>query len=265
MAEHNTLYQQAIYYDIVFGRDVGPEVDFLVEACRRHAGGAPQAVIDLASGPGYHAQEFAARGVRAVALDLREEMLAFGRDQAAARGVEVTWRAADMRDFRLDAPVDLAFTLFDGIDALTRNEDLVRHFRAVATNLAPGGLYVIDLTHPRDCGLLDYGEFTYKGERDGVRVEIRWAVNRPVADLVSGVARVEVELRAREGGKDVVLRDVAEERFLFPQEIRLLAHLSGALEPVGWYGDYDLNIPFDASPRARRMIAVLRKVEAPGG
>lgn len=260
MAEHNTLYRQAVYYDIVFGRDIGPEVDFLVEACRRHAGREPTAVLDLASGPGYHAQEFAARGLRAVGLDLREEMLEFARDQASARGVEVEWLAADMRSFRLDEPVDLAFTLFDGIDALTENEDLVRHFDAVAENLTEGGLYVIDLTHPRDCGPVDYGTFRYEGERDGVRVVIDWAVNEPVADLVSGVARVEVEMRVDDRGEQVVIRDEAEERFLTPQEIRLLAALSGRLEPVGWYGSYDLEVPFDARPQARRMIAVLRKV-----
>lgn len=260
MAEHNTLYQQAVYYDIVFGRDVSPEVDFLVALHGRHAGGPPHSALDLACGPGYHAQEFAARGLRAVGLDLREEMLAFGRELAVRRGAEVEWMAADMREFRLAEPVDLAFTLFDGIDALTANEDLIRHFRAVAANLTPGGLYVVDLTHPRDCGLLDYGVFRYRGERDGVTVEIEWATNRPVADLVSGVARVEVEMRVDDRGEEIVLRDAAEERFLFPQEIRLLAALSGALEPAGWYGDYDVSVPLDHRPAARRMIAVLRRV-----
>lgn len=259
MAEHNTLYRQAVCYDIVFGRDIGPEVDFLEAVCRRHAGRPPASVLDLASGPGYHAQAFAARGLRAVGLDLREEMMEFARDMADARGVEVEWLAADMRSFRLDEPVDLAFTLFDGMDALTENEDLVRHFSAVAENLTDGGLYVIDLTHPRDCGPLDYGTFRYEGERDGVHVVIDWAVNDPVADLVSGVARVEVEMRVDDHGEKVVVRDEAEERFLTPQEIRLLAALSGKLEPVGWYGGYDVGIPFDARPEARRMIAVLRK------
>jgi hypothetical protein len=52
---------------------------------------------------------------------------------------------------------------------------------------------------------------------------------------------------------------LAAERFLFAQEIRLLAALSGALEPAGRYGDYDLRRPLDISADSKWMIVVLQK------
>lgn len=260
MAEHLNLYQRAQYYDVIFDRDVEREVDFVADAYERYAGrSGPDSVLDLACGPGYHAISFAGRGARAVGLDLRPEMLELGEQKAQAAGVQVEWIAADMRSFELSQPVDAAFIMFDGIDALLTDDDLVKHLRAVANNLTPQGIYLIDLTHPRDCSMQDYGTFMYRGQRNGVEVEIEWATNVPKFDLISGVAEVGLEMRVRENGKQITVEDSAFERFLSPAEIRLLAHLSGELEVVGWHGDHDIEQPFDYSSAAKRMIAVLQR------
>ncbi len=259
MAEYTGLYQRAVLYDIVFNRDVSREVDFVAEAYRHFTGADMRSLLEVACGPGYHARHFARHGGRAVGLDLQPEMIAFAEEKAAAEGVHAAWSAGDMRDFRLATPVDAAMCPFDGIDALLTNADLIHHFRCIADNLTPGGLYVLEITHPRDCGFHDYGSFRYHGARDGVSVEIVWATNHPTADIVRGVARVELEIHVDDHGQHTVIRDVAEERFLLPQEIELLAQLAGTLRVAGWYGDYDLGQPLDSSPASRRMIAVLQK------
>ncbi len=259
MAEFTALYQRAVLYDIVFNRDVSREVDFVAAAYRRFTGAEMKSLLEVACGPGYHACHFARQGGRAVGLDLQPEMVAFAAEMAAARGVRAAWVAGDMRDFRLDAPVDAAICPFDGIDALLTNADLIHHFRCLAANLTPGGLYVLEITHPRDCGFHDYGAFRYSGARDGVSVAIVWATNHPTADIVRGVAHVELEIHVDDHGQHTVIHDAADERFLVPQEIELLAELSCALRIVGWYGDYDLGQALDSSPVSRRMIAVLQK------
>lgn len=260
MAEHLNLYQRAQYYDVIFDRDVEREVDFVADAYQRYAQQpGPNSVLDLACGPGYHAISFAARGARAVGLDLRPEMLELGEQKASAKGVQVEWIAADMRTFKLSEPVDAAFIMFDGIDALLTDEDLIEHFQAVAHNLTPGGIYIVDLTHPQDCSMQDYGMFKYHGARNGVEVEINWATNSPRFDLVTGVAEVELEMQIKDNGKPITVQDSAFERFLSPREIQLLAKLSGQLQVVGWHGDHDIDQAFDRSPAARRMIAVLQR------
>jgi SAM-dependent methyltransferase len=260
MAEHLNLYQRARYYDIIFDRDVSREVEFIQRAFQRYAGRpGPASVLDLACGPGYHALEFARRGVKATGLDLRAEMLALGEEKAAAAGLRLNWLEGDMRTFKLPEPVDAAFIAFDGLDALLTNEDLVRHFNAVAENLTPGGIYLIDLTHLRDCSLDRYGKFEYAGSRNGVQVQIHWATNSPKYDLVTGVAEVELAIVIRENGSETTVVDQAFERILDPQEIQLLCLLSGRLSPVGWFGDYDLAQPLDHSAASRRMLAVLQR------
>jgi hypothetical protein len=186
-------------------------------------------------------------------------MLRYAADEAGKDGATVQWLEADMRDFRLATKVDAAFCMFDGLDCLLTNADLVRHFQAVAANLTPRGIYVVELTHPTEIDWTHYKKFHYAGTRGGVQVDIHWATNDPHYDLATGVAHVEVEMRVKDGSKDLVVHDAADERLMFPQEITLLGELSGALKVVGWYGDFDLTCALDHSPRSRRMIGVLQR------
>jgi SAM-dependent methyltransferase len=259
VAEYNEFYQRAIYYDIVFNRDVSREVKFVHDLFRHYAGRELRSVLDIACGPGYHARAFAKEGLRAVGLDLRGEMLKFADDQAKAEGVSIDWIEADMRYVRLDEPVDAALSMFDGIDALQSNEDLVAHFRCMADNLTPGGIYLLDISHPAETNYEIYGRYQYHGERDGVSVDIIWATNRPQFDYVTGVANVEMEMRVNDHGEEFVLRDTAQERLLCAGELVLLTELASAFNIVGWYGDFTMQQPFDHSPASRRMVCVMQK------
>lgn len=216
-------------------------------------------VLELACGPGYHARALAARGVQTVGLDMSQEMLELAGEKATAEGLDITCVKADMRSFQLETPVDMVICMFDGIDALLTNQDLIQNFRTVAGNLNPGGLYLIDLTHPRECDYNHYGDFRYSGERDGLKVEILWATNNPRFDLVSAVAPADIEIRVNDHGEKSLLTDSAFERLVLPQELILLAQLSEALKVMGWHGDYDLTQPLDHTPGSQRMICILQK------
>ena len=261
MAEFNELYRRATYYDIVFNRDVSSEIDFIIALYQQYnAGKSPHSLLDLACGPGYHARDFARRGLRAIGLDLREEMLALATEAASREQITVEWVAADMRHLQLAEPVDVAINVFDGIDCLLTNDDLIAHMNAIAENLTPGGLYIIDVTHPRFTTLSYYMPFQYSGSRDGVTVEIMWKGEAVQINPLTGVAHTELEMRVNENGHTQQFTDVAQERLLSAQEIDLLARCCGKLTPVDWYGAYDVNQPFDNSPAATRMIAVLQKL-----
>lgn len=267
MAEFREFYGRAFVYDVGMGRAVGRdfvrEVDFLEGLHRRLVGRPLRRLAELTCGPGYHAREAARRGIEAVGLDLSADMLAFARAEAAAEGVAPAWIEADLRAFRLDRPADLAVIPFDGIDVLLTNAEIVEHFRAVAAALVPGGLYVVDVTHPRDSSPWRYGEHRYEGTRDGVRVVVECGVNGPPIDPARQVADSEMLITVeRDGEGRQQFRDRALERFFHPQEIAALAQLSGALEVVAFHGAYDEAVPFDLSPRAHRLIAVLRRTPA---
>jgi ubiquinone/menaquinone biosynthesis C-methylase UbiE len=264
MAEHCNVYDRAHYYDIIFDRDVSKEVQFIRDVYAKfHGPGEIESVLDVACGPGYHALEFAKQGVEATGLDLRAEMVRFAGEKSKKLGVQVNWLEADMRTVTLPKPVDVAMVMFDSLDCLTSNDDLIAHFATIARNLTSKGLYIVDLSHPKDIDFAEYRDFCYKGSRDGINVELRWATNkegRPRYDVATGIAKnVEVQMHIDDNGKKSVVTDHADERLLFPQEMTLLARLSGGLEAVGWYGDFRMDQPLDFSPGARRMIGVFRK------
>jgi len=260
VAEHCNLYDRAMYYDVIFKRDVSSEVKFVKDVYAKYHGGVVGSVLDVACGPGYHARGFAHDGVKSWGLDLRAEMLRYADDEAKKEGNVVSWIEADMRTFKLPAPVDAAFCMFDGLDCLLTNDNLVKHFQAVAANLTPKGIYIVDLSHPAEVSFSHYKKFHYHGERDGAKVDIHWATNDPKYDLATGIAHVALELHVDDNGRKIVVRDEADERLLFPQELSLLAAQSKTLEVVGWYGDFDIGQPLDHSPKSRRMIGVFQKV-----
>lgn len=259
MAARNDLYRYAIYYDIVFGRNVDSEVDFLIELVRRHRGRPPIRVVDLGCGPGYHARAFARRGLTAIGLDWCDEMIRFARDEAAREGTDVDWRVGDMRALALPEPVDLAVCLFDSIDSLCSIDDFVEHFRAVAANLAADGLYVIGQSHQRDVSIIDYGPFHYEGERDGRRVRLDWATDAKI-DTLSQTADVELVVHVHEDGEERVFRYRTTESCPTPLFLIAAARLSGALEAFDWYGDYRLDRPYDDSPASISCITVFRRL-----
>jgi SAM-dependent methyltransferase len=253
------LYQFPHFYDVVFGRDVDPEVQFIRDLFARHAGRPLATLVELACGPGYHARSFAQSGAAVVGLDLSPEMIGFARSEAAARNIDVNWQVANILDFSLEHPVDCAICMFDGLDSLLRNTDLVQHFQAVGRNLLPGGLYVLQLTHPRQASYDRYGPFHYAAARDDLSVEINWGVNSPQYDLVTGIAAVEVETIITISEQRTVSRATHFERILYPQELALMAQLAGSHDCLEWYGDFDFQVHLDASARSQCMLGVFQK------
>src|ERR1700760_541386 len=153
----NSIYDQPELYELACAyRDVPAEADALLAWCATHHDGPVGSVLELAAGPAEHARELARRGLRAAALDRSAAMCAYAADRAAAGGVELDVVEADMRSFTVPGPdgtrfqFDLAVTMLNSACHLFTLDDLVRHLRAVRLQLAPGGLYIVELAHPAD-------------------------------------------------------------------------------------------------------------------
>ena len=65
------------------------------------------------------------------------DLLPRARELAQADNVDVAWTASDMRSFTLPQPVDVIATLYDSLDCLLTNDEILDHFRRVGANLTP--------------------------------------------------------------------------------------------------------------------------------
>jgi SAM-dependent methyltransferase len=264
IARVSGIYDEPELYELACAyRDIPAEVDALQAWCDRHWSGAAPAVgsvLELAAGPAGHAIELARRGLTAATLDLSPAMCARARASASRAGLPLTVIEGDMRSFALPVRFDLAITMLNSACHLLTLDDLVAHLTAVAANLVPGGLYVMELAHPADyLSRTPRTSSDWTTELDGIRVDVRWGGPGDAIDPVTQVTHEHVSVVARSADGSVrTATDVVPNRFWTLTEVSAAIRLAGGFSVASSYGDFDLTTAIDASD-AWRMILILRR------
>jgi len=253
------IYDEPEFYEAACAyRDVPAEVDALLRWSSKHHE-PPRSVLELAAGPAEHARNLARRGLQVTALDLNLAMCARARELAAAAGIPLTVVQADMRDFALPGPVDLAITMLNSLCHLFTLDDMLRHLGAVGRHLERNGLYIMELAHPADyfgAERRTSSEWTSE-TRDGT-VSVRWGAQDQI-DPVSQITREHVSVTYhKRGGPVRTVTDVVPNRFWTATELAAAIRLAGGFTLAASYGDFDGDVPVDAAD-AWRMILVLRR------
>ncbi len=246
-ANHHRIYDQARCYDVAFGfRDIAAECDTLSALVARHSGRRVAAVLELAAGPARHAREFARRGALATALDALPSMCDYALARAGHDGVALTAVCADMSDFEIPQRFDLAALLLSSSSYLLDNDAVLRNLRCVAGHLADGGLYVVEMPHPRDAfGLGSSVKTTWTSEADGLRVDMRWGAEGDPFDPITQVEDVTVTMDWSGPDGSGQLVEQARERRFTATEFDALVRASGAFEIVEWLGSVAPPVAFN--------------------
>jgi ubiquinone/menaquinone biosynthesis C-methylase UbiE len=114
------------------------DVPFYVELAQETEG----PLVELAVGSGRVAIPVAqATGRPVLGVDTSPAMLAQARERAAAAGVQLELREADMRDLELEEPAGLVYCPFRGLLHLPTWADRRRVFERVAASLRPAGRF----------------------------------------------------------------------------------------------------------------------------
>ncbi|MCS7061443.1 MAG: class I SAM-dependent methyltransferase [Anaerolineae bacterium] len=259
------FYRHARAYDIAFGdRDFAAECNFLEWCWRAHGRltqpPSPPSFLELACGPARHAREFGRRGWSVIGLDLSPDMLAYAAESAEQDNVTLRTVVADMSDFDLPAPVMLAANLMESITHLVTNEQTVSHLRAVARNLLPGGVFVIEMAHPAWLGR-DTLPNMWTAHHGDTEVDVLFGEADDPYDWFTQVWQVTSRLTVRQAGRPAyTIESRHPHRWYLAQEFRALVDLSGAYEAAWWYGDMSIPpAPMDNGEVADQMIVVLRR------
>lgn len=98
-------------------------------------------VLDVGCGTGNATEPLLARGFEVVGLDASEAMLAEARRKLPAG----LWLHGDVRDAVLPGPFTLAVSVFDTMNNLLEEADMLAALRHLHANLAPGGHLAFDV------------------------------------------------------------------------------------------------------------------------
>ncbi len=254
------IYNRPEFYDVLFPRDYAAENDFLAACLARHGTAVERSFLELGCGPARNSRQFAARGYRAVALDLNPRMLAYAQGEAEREGVALEPVEASLVDFDLRSPVALAACLWDTICLVKSNEEMLTHLRAVARNLLPGGVYVIETTHPRFFSAGYCGD-PIRARRGEVEVEVMWGRPDDPYDCIEQRYTATIRTVVRRGG-DVIAQseETLIQRYFRVQELRALVALSGVFAEPQFYGTNALPfVPLRDTPECNGMLMVLSR------
>ncbi|MFF5077039.1 class I SAM-dependent methyltransferase [Actinoplanes sp. NPDC000266] len=231
-------------YRVAFGyRDISAEADVLCAWFARHRGGSPGQVLEVASGPGDHALEFARRGASVTALDLSPAMCAAARERARAAGLAVDVVRGDMTAFRLAGRFDLVLLLLDSASLLLTDEAMGAFLGRAAEHLVPGGLLVVDLASggaPPDWTVVS----------DGTAVRTQWGSPQDIYDPVTRVEQVRVRMTV---GAELVVDEIVPARRWRSAE---LPALTSAFDMVARYDSMTGGTGRDIPVLRRRPSAV---------
>jgi len=260
---HDEFYRLAEYYDIAFDfRNVKKECDFIENIAQKLMKSLPKSFIELGCGPSYHVLEFAKRKLFSLGLDISNEMVEYSNDKKENLSINAEFICNDMINFQIDHKIDVAAILMDSTSYLLDNSSFIKHLNCVADALNKNGIYILEMNHPRD--VFNVGKSTgtdWKMTRDDKTVHTIWGSDSDKFDPITQITNTTVRLTVTEETKVIFeLEDKSKQRCFTANEFKALVFASGRFKIVDFFGSLDVDIPFDNSKKAWRMVPVLQKL-----
>jgi len=239
---------------------IAPHYDLLMAAVPYHMWGdyvaqlaelagrpirAGEKLLDLATGTGSVALQFAARGCLVTGIDRSEPMLAQARRKAAERGLDIRFLCYDLCSFQLPAEFDHALCLYDSLNYLLDPSFVKQAFVNMQGSLKPQGVFIFDVNtvHALEAEL-----FTQRSH-PGAAVEYRW---KSKYDPRSRISYIRMSFRIPATGEQFSV--IHRQRAYTDEELRSLLHHAG-FEHVTAYKAYTISPP---GPQSDRVFYVAR-------
>lgn len=159
-------------YDFVMAHvDYDAWAAYLFDVLRRH-GDDVESVVELGGGTGSLARRLQPLGTYEYVLtDGSGAMLERAREKLRKgdrpiRCVKADFTSVSLQELGLDTPVDAVILVYDGLNYLLDEADVMALFQCTHQLLKPGGLAIIDQTTPANSEA-HHDQFVDEGSRDG--------------------------------------------------------------------------------------------------
>lgn len=230
------------YYDLLYrDKDYAGEARYVADLIRKHAPHARH-LMEIGSGTGAHAAEWAQMGFTVAGVDRSEGMLEAAEARRSSLNPEIaerlSFREGDARTVRLGKRFDAVTSLFHVMSYQTSNSDLAAAFRTAREHLAPGGVFVFDCWYG-PAVIRQWPSVTTKNLSDESTSVVRTAEptvyhNENAVDVSYTVVVTDIATRHEE-----TLHETHRMRYLFTPEIELALATAGMtlVESRAWMTD----------------------------
>lgn len=104
----------------------------------------PETMLDLACGTGSLSIIADKKNIFVTAIDNSEMMLSKAREKSDSNGCEIEFMLQDMREMHLPYGYEIAVCLFDSINYITQEEELLGILEKVYSALVPGSIFYVE-------------------------------------------------------------------------------------------------------------------------
>ena len=139
-----------------------------IEDIFKRYGVSPKNMAELACGTGNLTNKLANRGYHLLGVDYSEDMLSIAQEKAMdVTGGSVIYLHQDMRELCLPTELDAILCVCDGMNYITKDEDLIKIFKSAYKHLKSGGLFIFDVSSYYKLSTI-LGQNTYAENYEGV-------------------------------------------------------------------------------------------------
>jgi SAM-dependent methyltransferase len=162
-------------------------------------------VFDLACGTGVCLELWSQKGYQVIGLDRSIDMLQVSKERLL-KSDNALLINGDMRDFRLARPMPVITCLYDSLNYMLTEAELLSCYRCIYDALSDKGVFIFDMNtiHSlRD----EWGSKTFERHEEGLL-----SVWSNTFNPNNNVSSLSITLRVRRNGQEVVLREQHQER-----------------------------------------------------
>ena len=209
----------AAYYDLLYqDKNYHKEAKYILRLLEDN-GISNGNILELGSGTGKHAEEFAKMGFSVHGIDLSPEMVqeANHRNNNNLEG-QLYFEVGDVRNFEAGKKFDAVISLFHVISYQIKNEDILEMFKTAAKHLKSNGVFIFDFWYGPGV-LTDPPEVRQK-RLENKDIEVL-RIAEPTMYPNENVVDVNycVQIKQKGSGKVSELNETHKMRYLFIPEI----------------------------------------------
>jgi hypothetical protein len=165
-----------------------------------------------------------------------------------------------MGNLALKKKFDAAICMMDTLRFLLTNEEIINHFKQVASCLKKKGLYILEFWAPFNWKKIGREKYDWEQNEGNLRVKTFYKQHFSTLEVISQTIEDELSYLVEKNGRQSIIRGGrAKTRVIFPQEFKALVLASQDFEFVEWFSDFNLTKTLSNHSKNWRLIAVIRR------